>query len=136
MGLTMIEFLISFLDFTFQILFWYVIFTVLINVINVWLDRRLSSYSKEERQEIIKRVSEMIHNVRQEQHGDVHYWFDKDSAEFLGQGRNDDEVREHLLKRFKGHIFLIDEDRALAGPTLEPISIEKLKLSTDLTTIQ
>jgi hypothetical protein len=81
-----------------------------------------------ERDELVKKVMGMIHQVKQEQHGEVYYWFDADTDAFLGQGKTDDEIKEHLKQRFKGHIFLLDEDRALAGPDLKLTPVKELKL--------
>jgi hypothetical protein len=85
----------------------------------------------EDRKELVKKVMSLIHTVKQEQHGDVYYWFDADTDQFLGQGRTDDEIRVHLLERFKGHAFILDEKRALAGPDLKMVSVDDLKMKSE-----
>lgn len=91
-------------------------------------DYLLSKIEDPEREALVNKVMEMLHRVKQEKHGDIHYWFDEDSDMFLGQGRTDDEIKEHLKQRFKGHIFLIDDKNALAGPDLNLIPISELAM--------
>lgn len=80
------------------------------------------------REELAKQVLKMMHRVKQEQHGEIFYWFDADTDAFLGQGTTDDEIKEQLKQRFKGHVFLLDDDRALAGPDLKVTPVKELKL--------
>jgi hypothetical protein len=63
--------------------------------------------SVKERVEELNRISNLIHQVTVEKNGEVEYWFDEDNHEFLGQGKNIDEVIGNLKARFPNHIFLL-----------------------------
>jgi hypothetical protein len=113
------------LGFVIDCVLWYVFFSIAFKLHDAW---KAVKNDNPERDELVKKVMEMIHQVKQEQHGEVYYWFDADTDAFLGQGKTDDEIKEHLKQRFKGHIFLLDEDRALAGPDLKLTPVKELKL--------
>jgi hypothetical protein len=113
------------LGFVINCVLWYVFFSIVFKVYDVW---KAVKNDNPERAELVKKVMGMIHTVKQEQHGEVYYWFDADTDAFLGQGKTDDEIKEHLKQRFKGHIFLLDDDRALAGPDLKLTPVKELKL--------
>lgn len=63
-----------------------------------------------DRLEVMKKLNDIIHQVLVEKHGDVEYWYDKDSKEFLGQGTTLEEVANALRARFPDHIFLLKEE--------------------------
>jgi hypothetical protein len=113
------------LGFIINCFLWYVFFSLMLKLYNVW---KAVKSDAPERDELVKKVMTMIHQVKQEQHGDVFYWFDADTDMFLGQGKTDSEIKEHLKQRFKGHVFLLDEERALAGPDLALTPVKDLKL--------
>lgn len=113
------------LGFVINCVLWYVFFSIAFKVYDAW---KAVKNDNPERAELVKKVMGMIHTVKQEQHGEVYYWFDADTDAFLGQGKTDDEIKEHLKQRFKGHIFLLDDDRALAGPDLKLTPVKELKL--------
>ena len=121
----------DFIGFLFECLLWYIFFSLVFKAVDLYQQYFSSSLTHEERTEIVQRVSKLIHTIKKEQHGEVSYWFDEETDQFLGQGRTEDEIRMHLLTIFKGHIFILDEKRALAGPGLETISIENLRLTSD-----
>lgn len=105
-----------------QCFFWYMLFS--------WLARKVLGRVEDqliaEREELVKKVNNLIHRIKQEKHGDCYYWFDADNDQFLAQGFTDEEIRKHLLSRFKGHIFLINDEKAMAGPNLEIMPVSKL----------
>ena len=84
----------------------------------------------DQRDKLVDKLTKLIHRIKQEKHGDVYYWFDADTDNFLAQGRTDDEIRLHLLSRFKGHIFFIDDKRVMAGPNLELMSVDQLTVKS------
>ena len=112
----------SFFLFLLQVLFWYVVFSFIFRLIRGNADKEF----EKEKEALVKKVNEMIHRIKQEKHGDCYYWFDADSEEFLAQGRDDEEIRQHLLKRFSGPIFLLNDEKALAGPELRTMPIQDL----------
>lgn len=77
---------------------------------NFMLEQKL-----EEKQALIKKLNDVIHVVNEERHGEIIYWFDKDSDQFLAQGRNIEEISEHIRKRFHKHVFLLNESTILAN---------------------
>ncbi len=83
-----------------------------------------------EKEKLVQKVMQQVHRIKQEKHGELFYWFDADSDQFLAQGQTDDEIRQHLLERFKGHIFLIDNEKAMAGPDLKIVPISSLTANT------
>jgi hypothetical protein len=77
------------------------------------------------REEMIDKLHSMIHQVAEEKHGDLTYWFDAETDAFLTQGANKAELIEGLKQRFKGkgHMFLVSEKELIAGPDFETIDI-------------
>lgn len=77
------------------------------------------------RDEMIDKLHSMIHQVAEEKHGDMLYWFDAETDAFLTQGLTRDELVEGLKQRFKGkgHMFLVSEKELIAGPDFETIDI-------------
>lgn len=74
---------------------------------------------KEVREQVKDHLNKIIHEVSVEKHGDVEYWFDKDSGEFLGQGQSISEITDHVKSRFPDHIFVLPPKGVLCAPTWE-----------------
>lgn len=123
------ELVIEFILFFIELMFW--VFVIDFVVSKLFGSRKEAA---EEREELIKEVAKKIHQVKQEKHGDAYYWFDADTDQFLAQGCTDEEIRVHLLERFKGHIFLLDEKRAMAGPELKLMPVDQIVNSHKVTT--
>lgn len=84
-----------------------------------------------QRVELIKEISELIHQVKVEKIGDVEYWFDSESDQFLGQGKTVDEIIAHVKSRFPDHIFLIQDTGGVSKQTnWELIPTEEFKKVT------
>ena len=83
----------------------------------------------------IKRIKDLIHDVRVENHGEMEYWFDAENDSFLGQGKTIDEVIDHVKKRFPDHIFLIEGKGGVAKQTdwrlLDMEEFKKVKLNIE-----
>ena len=106
-----------------QFFLFYLLFKIVFAIIEAWVNvGRVSEYKKE----LAERLSNLIHYVEQEKHNDCYYWFDKETDQFLAQGNTDEEIKQHLNSRFKGHIFVLDENRALFGPDLKTVSLDQL----------
>lgn len=71
----------------------------------------------EERVEKLKYLNSIIHNVKIEKQGDMEYWFDKDSDQFLGQGKTLEEVINVLKSRFPEHVFLLGDRGGVGSKT-------------------
>lgn len=114
---------------TLEILLWaFVVFfgaKIFLQITNARLEDELS-----ERQGLLKKLNDVIHVVKEEKHGDVTYWFDQDSDEFLAQGRDIEEIKAHIKHRFHKHVFLINDTQMLASSKetnqYEVMSITKL----------
>ncbi len=115
------ELVLEFLLFFVELMFWVFVIDL---VVSLFVGSR--KLKAEEREELVQQVAKKIHQVKQEKHGELTYWFDEETDQFLGQGCTVDEIRVHLLERFKGHIFLIDEKRAMAGPELKLMPIDQI----------
>lgn len=123
------ELVIEFILFFIELMFWVLLFDfVFARILGSRKD------AAEEREELIQEVAKKIHQVKQEKHGEAFYWFDADTDQFLAQGCTDEEIRVHLLERFRGHIFLLDEKRAMAGPELKLMPIDQIVNSQKVTT--
>jgi len=116
------EILVGFLKFVFDT---FVIFCV-IHFIFSFL-RGYKSIDPEQSKKIAEYLDRVIHVVEVETHGDINYWYDKDSSEFLAQGTTREEIIKKLKSRFPNHIFLLNDDEMLVGPDLELIKIKDIR---------
>ena len=117
------EIFIDFIIFCLQVVFYSIVFNFIIRIL-------FSGREKEEaaREELAEQVASLLHFIDTETRNGIHYWFDKETGQFLAQGQTDEEIRNHLLGRFNGHVFLIDDTKAMAGPELKICSIESIVL--------
>ena len=67
-------------------------------------------------EEVVERISAITHIVKVEQHGDVYYWWDNESDEFIAQGKTLEDIVEVVKKRFPQHYFFLNNDFILHGP--------------------
>lgn len=113
----MTDFIIEFILFAFQMLFWYTI----ANIFFSFLLYRAEKNAKQEVKQLVDHVMEFVHRVKVEQHHDHWYWYDADSDDFLAQGSTTSELIDRLKTRFPRHVFLLsDEEKGtvikLSGP--------------------
>jgi hypothetical protein len=107
------ELFYEFLIFIASIMFW----TAVVNLALKVLNRYLSRPTEEEFLEIKQKIISMIHFVKEEKHGDITYWFDEQSDEFLAQGATKDEIIAQARVRFPTHVFIIDnQQHSISGP--------------------
>jgi hypothetical protein len=59
--------------------------------------------------EIRERVDIKIRVVRLEKHENLLLAYDDENNNFLGQGLNEDEIRDRLVTRFPDKIFILNE---------------------------
>jgi hypothetical protein len=87
-----------------------------------------------DRMEFLKKLNDSIHQVKVEKHGNMEYWFDQHSDEFLGQGKTLEEIAKVLKSRFPTHLFLLDGRGGIAEQTnwklMNPEEFNKLTLSS------
>lgn len=88
----------------------------------IWCVVRIISFSismsemKKTHEKIIDHLDKIIHEVNVEQHGEMNYWFDKDTDQFLGQGLTIEEITAHVKSRFPDHIFILPLKGVLCAP--------------------
>lgn len=97
----------------------YVLCEVIYRVISVIMLVRQSKQVLEEVEREI--VEKHIHIIKQEKDGDMLYWFDQDSDQFIAQGRSHMEIIAVLRERFPKHIFVLNENEMLVGPQFDRI---------------
>ena len=66
--------------------------------------------------EFKKHLETITHVVEVEEHGSTYYWFDRDSGEFLAQGKTYDDIVNILKSRFPNHFFYLNNEMLLHGP--------------------
>ena len=111
------EFLTQFADLCLQLIFWSIVVELVLGLISKRVDSR-----NQEIEEVLERVNNIMHRVRVEQHGDVYYWYDEDSNDFLAQGKNLTDATTQLKSRFPGHLFFVthkDTIYKISAPTWE-----------------
>jgi hypothetical protein len=59
---------------------------------------------------LTKKVKERVVRVTVERHGDIYYLYEKETDNFVAQGRDADEIKEILLKRLPNKTFFADEE--------------------------
>jgi hypothetical protein len=59
---------------------------------------------------LTKKVKERVVRVTVERHGDIYYLYEKETDNFVAQGRDADEIKEILLKRWPNKTFFADEE--------------------------
>ena len=118
----------EFVGFVVQIVLWMIVWNFVAKLIRLFINKE----SPEEREALVQKVMSLIHQIKQEKHGELTYWFDAETNAFLAQGKDDNEIKEHLKERFKGHIFLLDETRAWAGPDLKLVPISDIAKSPEM----
>lgn len=121
----------EFLILVLETVLWYAFFQFMFTLYKVWTaSKELVEAKAEFKEQLIKK----IHYINQEQHGDCYYWFDKETDQFLAQGITECEIRSHLIERFKDHIFVLDDKRAMFGPELKIVPIDQLPKLFNATT--
>jgi len=96
---------VEFVLFCLEVLFWYWLIGA---AVAIW--RAYQSAKSDHVTELMEKLTEIIHTVQEEKHGDHYYWFDSDSDEFLAQGATVDDMIAHLRSRFPTHVFLLHKD--------------------------
>lgn len=99
---------------TFAVIF-FVSYFVLQLLIGFWTARKEARNELTER--MYKKLDEIIHRVKVEEHHGHVYWFDQDNDRFLGQGATQDEVIAVVKKRFPQHIFFLSKNEVVAEST-------------------
>ena len=113
--------ILDFIDFLLQIVFWYFIGSLLIKV----AFRLLTTNNTANDKSAIDELRRKTHVISQEKIGDMYYWYDVETKEFLVQGANTEEIVSKIKKYFMGHIF-IAENYAFTAPDYTPKPLGKV----------
>jgi hypothetical protein len=97
---------LEFVRFAAEIIFWYFVFSLLINFVF-----NKQSKEKKELESQIETLKSYVHPVNVEQHGDMSYWFDAKTDEFLAQGKTTEDLAATLKSRFPNHIFILADEK-------------------------
>jgi hypothetical protein len=113
----------EFVVFCIQLFLWYLVISIAVSVL-----RRYNDSTEQEVDQLKAKLTKMIHFVKEEQHGDMHYWFDEATDEFLAQGLDGDEIALQLKARFPTHVFILNQYKhAICGPDWKLVPVEQLK---------
>jgi hypothetical protein len=115
------------IEFILEFIFWTAVFLF----IRKHMDRKMEEKIIHQN-ELIKKVNDSTHIIKSEKHGDIEYWFDFHSDEFLAQGKTLNELIVHCKYRFPDHSFYLAEDKLIkyriSGPDwqVSPVKIPVL----------
>jgi hypothetical protein len=91
---------------------------------------QLNVAAKEEKQNELKEfLNTIVHEVEEEKHGNMIYWFDKDDQTFIAQGQTNKDIVEILKKYYSHHIFIVNNEYILSGPDWIPEKNKKTTLN-------
>jgi hypothetical protein len=109
----------------------YVIGSIILKLIRLFMERR-HQLSDEDEAAWREYVDQIVHVVREDQVGDMRYWYDRDSETFLAQGRDHEEIVNALKMRFPEGIFVINNNQMIMGPDYnEVIQFDELKIQRE-----
>jgi hypothetical protein len=99
-----------------EIILWAVVIWVLSQIFLGFVDA-FQIVKLKERVDILKQLTEIIHQVKVEERDGIKYWYYADSEAFLSQGKTIDEVINVIKSRFPDHIFLIQDTGGVSKQT-------------------
>ena len=97
-------------------------------LLGIWDARKAAKAELQDR--LYRKLDEIIHRVKVEEHHGHLYWFDEDNDKFLAQGKTQDEVIAAVKKRFPDHIFFLSKHEIVSASSNWKVSNEK-KISID-----
>lgn len=114
--------IVEFVVFCVGLLLWRVAFNLAVKLFSS------GKKTKDEvRAELESQLTTLIHVVITESHGDVVYWFDRDTNVFLGQGETASEIIDQVKSRFPTHIFILNDGaNALRAPDWKCVPFDNI----------
>lgn len=100
-----------------EMVFWFFVFKIIFDILFVRQKWVIEQGIRDE-------VERTVHIVRAEEYQGIHYWWDRDSNEFLAQGKTVEEITKVIAKRFPDHYFFLNNNYVLHGPDWELIKLE------------
>jgi hypothetical protein len=77
----------------------------------LWYLRFRNDILKQDLEEVSKKIKETIIKVNIEKHGDIFYIFEKETDNFVAQGKDIAEIKKVMLERFPKKTFVATEDQ-------------------------
>jgi hypothetical protein len=119
-----------------EIILWAVVVWVLSQILLGFVDA-FQIVKLKERVDILKQLTEIIHQVKVEERDGMEYWYDADSEAFLAQGKTIDDIINVIKARFPDHIFLIQDAGGVSKQTnwklMPPEEFNKIAINLDNT---
>jgi hypothetical protein len=110
------------IEFILEFIFWAAVFMFIRKHMTTKMEQKIIHQN-----ELIKKVNDSTHIIKSEKHGDIEYWFDFHSDEFLAQGKTLNELIVHCKYRFPDHAFFLAEDKIIkyrvSGPDWQVIPL-------------
>jgi hypothetical protein len=117
-----------------EIILWAVVIWVLSQIM-LGISDAFQIVKLKERVDILKQLTEIIHQVKVEERDGMNYWYDADSQAFLAQGKTIDDVINVIKARFPDHIFLIQDAGGVSKQTnwklMPPEEFNKIAINLD-----
>jgi hypothetical protein len=110
------DFISWLLDIALWSIFWYFVLQAFNTLMKL---RDIKNQSEDLREHMENHLEMVLHNVKEESHDGITYWFDDDNDQFLAQGETLSDVKQHLKDRFKDHIFIFKDKFVFVGPDYE-----------------
>lgn len=88
---------------------WSLVGWLSLKMLQRWLEAR-NEVLREELSQLEKKLKEKFIHVSVEKHGELYYLYEKDSGQFIAQGKNMDELKEHCDQRFRRSVIIGNTD--------------------------
>ena len=98
------------IDFIVDTIFWFIAFWLVIKVWEAYLIAKNEALT-EQIKEMTEQIKNSVIHVDIEKHDDQFYLFEKDTHQFIAQGANFAEVKEHCQTRFKNKAVVANEEQ-------------------------
>lgn len=99
-----------------QCVFWYFVIKIVMHFVIIYIQNKL-----ELERQMIQYCNEITHQVEIHQIDELQYWHDKDTKQFIAQGRSREEIISVLKSQWHNHLFLVTDTELLAGPDFNPV---------------
>jgi hypothetical protein len=90
-------------------IFWSLIGWLSLKILQKYLEAR-NEILKEEIDQLEKKLKERFIHVSVEKHGDIFYLYEKDSGQFIAQGKTMEELKSHCDQRFRRSVIIGNTD--------------------------
>jgi vancomycin resistance protein YoaR len=97
------------MDIFISAIIWGMVIYFVLKFIELYLKAR-NDILREDLEAVSKKIKETIVNVNIERHGDMFYVFEKETDNFVAQGKTMAEIKEVMQKRFPKKTFVATED--------------------------